>query len=91
MSRVFSHGRGQENGYAAVSLDRLKNTLFHILEKCGDVWYTKMNKLLFYTDFLAYREHGMAISGLRAKHRSQQPCPDKVSGHDGATNHPESV
>ena len=72
-------------------LDRLKNTLLHILEKCGDVWYTKMNKLLFYTDFLAYREHGMAISGLRAKHRSQQPCPDKVSGHDGATNHTESV
>lgn len=77
MSRVFSHGRGQENGYAAVSLDRLKNTLLHILEKCGDVWYTKMNKLLFYTDFLAYREHGMAISGLSYRAIRFGPVPER--------------
>ena len=77
IARVFSHVRGAENGYAAISLDRLKNILLYILGKCGDVWYTKMNKLLFYTDFLAYREHGMAISGLSYRAIKFGPVPDR--------------
>ena len=40
----------------------------YLLYKQGEVvWCTKMNKLLFYIDFLSYRENGMAISGLSYK------------------------
>lgn len=41
--------------------------MLYVLENTKDVWCTKMNKMLFYIDFLAYRENGMAISGLSYK------------------------
>lgn len=75
--RIFSNTRGAVNGYAATSLDRLKNTMLYILEKCGEVWYTKMNKLLFYIDFISYREQGTAITGLAYKAISYGPVPDR--------------
>ena len=75
--RIFSNTRGAVNGYAATSLDRLKNTMLYILEKCGEVWYTKMNKLLFYIDFISYRELGTAITGLAYKAISYGPVPDR--------------
>jgi len=41
----------------------------------GDTFKTKMNKVLFYIDFLAYREHGMAISGLSYQAIEFGPVP----------------
>ncbi len=62
--RVFISPRGLVNGSAPLSTNRLKNVLLYVLERCSDVWCAKMNKLLFYIDFLSYRETGMAITGL---------------------------
>ena len=63
-SRVFRSGRGISNGFAPQSTARLKNLLLYVLGQMGDTFQTKMNKVLFYIDFLSYRERGMAISGL---------------------------
>ncbi len=76
-SRVFAGHRGIENGYAPVSLERLKNIMLFILDRCGDVWCTKMNKLLFYIDFLSYRERGMAMTGLTYKAIEFGPVPER--------------
>lgn len=75
--RVFAYGRGVENGFAQVSLERLKNVMLYVLEHCEDVWTTKMNKLLFYIDFLSYRERGMAISGLSYRAIEFGPVPER--------------
>lgn len=75
--RVFAVTRGQENGFAPLSLERLKNVMLYILEHCEDVWQTKMNKLLFYIDFLSYRERGMAISGLSYRAIDFGPVPER--------------
>ncbi|WP_187376745.1 MULTISPECIES: type II toxin-antitoxin system antitoxin SocA domain-containing protein [Butyricimonas] len=77
MKRVFSTLRGAENGYAQLSLGRLKNIMLYILERCGEVWYTKMNKLLFYIDFLSYRENGMAMTGLSYRAIDFGPVPER--------------
>ena len=50
-TRIFPPCRNEDNGFASLSLPRLKNLLLLILNKCGEVWVTKMNKLLFYIDF----------------------------------------
>ena len=76
-SRVFRSIRGAINGYAPLSLDRLKHLMLYMLEHINDVWCTKMNKLLFYVDFLAYRENGMAISGLTYKAIDFGPVPER--------------
>ena len=76
-NRVYRSVRGVGNGYAPLSLDRLKNLMIYVLENTNEVWCTKMNKLLFYIDFLAYRENGMAISGLSYKAIDFGPVPER--------------
>ncbi len=67
--------RNQFNGYALQSLSNLKNILLFFIEKFNGVFVTQMNKLLFYTDFLAYREYGQAISGLSFRAIQFGPVP----------------
>lgn len=74
--RVYSCARSQENGFAQLSLTRLKNIMIYLIQNCGDIFCTKMNKLLFYTDFLSYRERGIAMSGLSYRAISYGPVPE---------------
>jgi hypothetical protein len=41
------------------------------------VFCTKMNKLLFYIDFLSYRQRGIAITGLCFRAIDFGPVPDR--------------
>ena len=75
MRRLFSVPRGAENGYAQISIDRLKNILLYFIEKSNGVFFTKMNKLLFYADFMAYRVTGKSVSGLAYKAIAHGPVP----------------
>jgi len=75
--RLFTVRRGPENGFAPQSIERLKNLLLYVLGKIGDTFQTKMNKLLFYIDFLSYREKGMAISGLSYYAIQFGPVPNR--------------
>ena len=76
-SRVFRCERGLENGFAPQSTTRLKNLLLYILGQMGDTFQTKLNKVLFYIDFLSYRERGMAISGLAYNAIDFGPVPQR--------------
>ena len=75
MRRLFSVPRGAENGYAQISIDRLKNILLFFISKGNGVFFTKMNKLLFYADFMAYRVTGKSVSGLAYKAIAHGPVP----------------
>lgn len=77
IERVFPVSRGAENGYAQTSLCRLKNIMLAVLERCNEVWCTKMNKLLFYIDFLSYRERGFAMTGLTYRAIAFGPVPER--------------
>lgn len=77
VNRLFKYGRGLENGFAPISLNRLRNLLLFILDRMGKTYQTKMNKVLFYIDFLAYREHGNAISGLAYSALNYGPVPQR--------------
>lgn len=75
--RIFHSGRGIENGFAPQSTLRLKNLLLYVLGQMGETFQTKMNKVLFYIDFLSYRERGMAISGLAYNAIDFGPVPQR--------------
>ena len=77
VDRIFRTHRGMENGFAPQSTARLKNLLLYIIEQMGEVFQTKMNKVLFYIDFLSYRESGMAISGLAYNAIDFGPVPQR--------------
>ena len=63
------------NGFATQSIDKLKNILLYYIERGDGVFFTKMNKLLFYTDFLAYRMTGKGMTGLCYKAIAHGPVP----------------
>lgn len=75
--RLFKSGRGLVNGFAPQSTSRLKNLLLYVLGQMGETFQTKMNKVLFYIDFLSYRERGMAISGLAYNAIEFGPVPQR--------------
>lgn len=75
--RLFQTGRSQANGFAPQSLERLRNLLLYVLAQMGETFQTKMNKVLFYIDFLSYRERGMAISGLAYQAMEFGPVPQR--------------
>lgn len=77
-SLIFdSYSRGIYNGYAAQSYSKLKNIILYFIEKCSDTFNTKMNKLLFYTDFLSYGTYGYGMTGLAYKAIQRGPVPVK--------------
>ena len=47
------------------------------LEQMGETFQAKMNKVLFYIDFLSYRERGMAISSLAYQAIEFGPVPQR--------------
>ena len=77
VNRIFHTRRGVENGFAPQSMARLKNLLLYVIEQMGEVFQTKMNKVLFYIDFLSYRERGMSISGLAYNAIEFGPVPQR--------------
>ena len=56
---------------------RLKNLLLYVIRQMGDIFQTKMNNVLFYINFLSYREHGMAIMGLAYHAIDFGPVPQR--------------
>ena len=67
--------RCAENGFALQSIQKLQNIILYFIDKCSGVFNTKMNKLLFYTDFLHYRQHGQAITGMTYRAIQYGPVP----------------
>lgn len=72
---------GKYIGYTYQSLSKLKNVMLYFIGKYKRVFQTQMNKLLFYVDFLSYREFGHGITGLSYFANNFGPVPtnwDKV-------------
>jgi DNA-binding transcriptional regulator YiaG len=53
-----------KNGYVLPNLDKIQNVIIYLVEHIVP-WKTGLNKLLFYTDFAHYRNHGKSIMGLQ--------------------------
>lgn len=63
------------NGYAVQSINKLKNILLYYIDRFHGVFFTMMNKLLFYTDFYSYKVRGEAMTGLTYKAIQRGPVP----------------
>lgn len=74
--RLLMCERGVENGYGITSVERLKSVILTVLGQCGEVFCTKMNKLLFYMDFLSYRKTGKSLTGLTYRALPYGPVPE---------------
>jgi uncharacterized phage-associated protein len=64
-------------GFRAYSADRLAAMAQYIASKGREIYKTKLNKLLFYGDFIHYYLHGQSISGSRYVHLPFGPVPEE--------------
>ena len=54
----------EETGYREFDLERFTAILLHLVRSAACVTRTKLNKLLFYADFLHFQEHAVSMTGL---------------------------
>lgn len=52
------------NGYALASVNKLRQMILYFLGQMNFGYKTALNKLMFYADFLMFKEYGVGISGL---------------------------
>lgn len=64
------------NGYVSLSMPKATAVVEYFIKNMGPVFVTKMNKLLFYTDFLCYRRRGFGLTGLEYKAMQFGPVPN---------------
>ena len=56
---------------------RFGEVLVYLAGNASDLFRTKLNKVLFYLDFSAFRDFGIGMTGLRYAHADYGPVPDK--------------
>ena len=73
--RFLRHEPDEYSGYRRLDLAKLFGVVLYFC-KDGD-FKTKINKLLFYADFLHFKQYAVSITGARYAHAPFGPVPDK--------------
>ncbi len=71
--------RGEFTGFSAPNLEKAIQMVVYFSLTCQP-FITKMNKLLFYADFLSYKQKGYSISGMTYKAIQLGPVPLRFDG-----------
>jgi len=66
----------QFTGYRIPNFEKISHMVLFFSERT-QTWKTKLNKLLFYSDFLAFKNSGYGISGLDYRAIQMGPVPAK--------------
>ena len=66
------------SGYRKPSLEKLTEMVVYFSEKL-EPWKTKLNKLLFYADFLHFKKTGFSMSGTRYRAINMGPVPNNFN------------
>ncbi len=64
------------SGYVSYSPAKIESAVKYFIKEMGGVFVTKMNKLLFYADFLCYRRKGYGLTGLKYSALPYGPVPE---------------
>jgi len=60
---------------------KLKELVLYVANRSFDDPFfgkTKLNKVLYFSDFQSFRQHGVSISGAVYQHLPQGPCPQRM-------------
>lgn len=71
--------RNSLNGYISAIPEKIREIVLFITSKLNGVFETKLNKLLFYADFVSYKRFGIGITGLRYNAIQYGPVPINYS------------
>ena len=63
------------NGFGQLNVEKASEMVKYFVCKEGGLFPTKLNKEMFYADFLHYKKHGQSISGLQYQAIQYGPVP----------------
>lgn len=63
------------NGFGVLSVSKVSEMVKFFISQEGGIFPTKLNKEMFYADFLHYKMHGQSISGLQYQAIQYGPVP----------------
>ncbi len=66
----------ENSGYVSFSLTKITEIIKFFITSIDRVFVTKMNKLLFYSDFLKYQRDGYGMTGLEYRAIQYGPVPN---------------
>lgn len=67
------------SGYSAFDLKKFSNMVLYFVINVPELTKTKLNKLLFYTDFTHFARNTVSISGVSYARLPHGPVPDRYS------------
>ena len=76
VAKIDHKGADIYTGYLSFQPEKLMEMIVFLTQGAG-VYKTKLNKLLWYSDFLHYRYFGVSISGSSYVHLPFGPCADR--------------
>ncbi len=76
------------SGYRRLDLDKLFGSILFFCSNSETV-KTKLNKLLFFSDFKHFKEYSVSITGSRYAHLPYGPAPDRYPFYIAALNEDE--
>jgi DNA-binding transcriptional regulator YiaG/uncharacterized phage-associated protein len=78
IEHIFNQSKPSEyTGYKTPSLEKIAMVIAYFTEHVNALWKTKLNKLLFYSDFLHYKRTGYSISGIAYRAIPLGPVPSE--------------
>lgn len=65
---------------AKIDVNKYENAILYFVEHCNNKWLgtTKLNKLLYYLDFISYRDRGSSATFDTYRHLDKGPVPKNV-------------
>ena len=75
-SKFGRYAPGEFSGFKKLDINKTFSAILFFCKGSG-VFKTKLNKLLFYADFKAFKEHSLSITGLQYAKMPYGPVPDK--------------
>lgn len=64
-----------DNGFAALNIDKIEGMISYIAEKVPNLFKVKLMKMLWYSDVLAFIESGFAMTGMVYRHEPMGALP----------------
>ena len=75
--QFYSKNPNIYNGMKTFELKKLVNSILYFANLCREVYITKMNKLLWYSDMLCFKRSSFSITGLQYQRINYGPVPLK--------------
>lgn len=72
-----SHSIDEFTGFRKFDLEKTINLILYIVKRSDGIFETKLNKLLWYVDFLYFKLFTVSLTGTIYKHLPYGPVPDK--------------